>query len=103
MTGKLAPAGVQACVFILILLVKEEKVIQNSYSGRRVHHEPPCVTQGLVDRPGEISPPKNPFAKSARQELLYPQGRWLVQACDAAAACAGTCEATSLPTRGTSP
>ena len=58
--------------------VKEEKVTRNSHSGRRIHHEPPCVTQGAGDRPGGISPPKNPLAKFAQQELPHPQGRWLV-------------------------
>ena len=51
-----------------------EKVSRNSYSGRRIHHKPPCVTQGAGDRPGGIAPPKNPLAKFAQQELPYPQG-----------------------------
>ena len=33
---------------------------------------PPCVTQGAGDRPGGTSPPKNPFARFAQQELPYP-------------------------------
>ena len=30
----------------LFLLVEEEQVPQNSYSGRRIHRELPCVAQG---------------------------------------------------------
>ena len=63
---------------VFFWLVKEEKVTRTSYSGRRIHHEPPCVKQGAGDCPGGSSPPTNPLAKFARQELPYPQGRWLV-------------------------
>ena len=37
------------------------------------------MTQGAGDRPGGISPPKNPLAKCAQQELPYHQGSWLVE------------------------
>ena len=51
---------------------------RNSFRGRQIPREPPCVTQGMGDRPGGISSPENPLAKFAQQELPYPQGHCLV-------------------------
>ena len=57
----------------LLMLVSEEKVTRNSCDGRRIRHEPPCVTQGAGNCPGGISPPKNPLAKFAQQAAV-PSG-----------------------------
>ena len=43
-------------MFVFVLKVEEEKVIRYSYSRRRIHREPPCVTRGAGDRPEGIAP-----------------------------------------------
>ena len=65
-------------VFVFSLLLEEEQVAWYLYSGRRIRRKPPCVTQGAGDRPGGTSPPKNPLARFAQQELPCPWGHWLV-------------------------
>ena len=70
------------CIYIYMCIytyMVKEKVTQNSYSGWQIHCEPPCVTQGAGDCPEGIAPSRNPLAKFAQQELLYPRGRWLVE------------------------
>ena len=56
--------------------VEEKKVPRNSYSGRRIHCEPPCVTQGMGDRLEGIAPSEHPLA-FAQQELPHPRGLFL--------------------------
>ena len=71
--------GTQACHqgrtahfldLLFCLLVKEEKVTRNSYSGRRIHHEPcqVCPTRAAV--------PSGALARGAGPHMLAPmQGR----------------------------
>ena len=50
----------------------EEKVTRYSYSGRRVHREPPCVTQGAEDCPEGIAPSKDPLAQDCPAGAAVP-------------------------------
>ena len=61
-----------------LFLVKVEKVIQISYSGRRIHREPPCVTLGAGNRPGGIPPPQtsSPSLPNKNCRILGGVGSW---------------------------
>ena len=77
--ARATPACPTVITFTIFWLVEEEKVTRNSYSGRRIHREPPCVTPGAGTRPEGIAPSETlPLAKFSQQELPYRQGRWLV-------------------------